>query len=101
MPADADETDWVRAAAITFAAFVTVGALPLVPLMFAGLEVQWKFAISAALAGLVFFAIGSLKGLFLAIPAVRSGMRTLMTGGGAATLAFAVGYGLRELFGLL
>jgi VIT1/CCC1 family predicted Fe2+/Mn2+ transporter len=90
----------MRSGAVTFAAFVVVGAMPLVPLLITPLGMPLQLYTSVALAGLVFFSIGSLKSLFLGRPALKSGLTTLLTGGSAAALAFAVGHLLRNAFGV-
>lgn len=87
-----------KAALITFAAFVSVGAMPLIPFMLPGGEMQQRFIISAAIAAVVFFLIGMLKSLVFSMPMLFSGLRTLVTGGGAAALAYLTGYLLRTLF---
>jgi vacuolar iron transporter family protein len=87
-----------RAAAATFIAFVTVGALPLAVFAYdavAPAEVENAFAWSAAMTGLAFFAVGSLKARFVDQPWWRSGLETLAVGGAAATLAYLVGVALR------
>jgi len=92
--------DPVKAAIATFISFVLVGAVPLIPFMAVGLEQNLQFALSAGLAGLMFFSIGALKSRVFAKPAFRSGVGSLLTGGTAAVLAFVVGYLLREFFGI-
>lgn len=89
-----------RSAAVTFGAFVAVGAVPLVPLLIPSLEMHQQFTASAILAGVMFFAIGSLKSRFLAKPMIPAGFRTLVTGGAAAGLAWLTGYLLRTLVGV-
>jgi VIT1/CCC1 family predicted Fe2+/Mn2+ transporter len=84
----------------TFAAFVLVGVVPLVPLSVPGLTTVAQVVVAMSLAAAVFFAIGLTKGWVLQMPAWRSGGETLLTGTVAAGLAFAVGYGLRHVFGL-
>jgi VIT1/CCC1 family predicted Fe2+/Mn2+ transporter len=59
-----------------------------------------QFAISAFLAGTMFFLIGMLKSLALAKPVFLSGIRTLLTGGAAAALAYFTAYFLREVFNI-
>lgn len=93
-------TNPVRAGVVTFTAFVLVGSMPLLPFMAPGLATHTQFAISAGLAGLMFFAIGALKSRVFHKPVIRSGISTLLTGGTAAALAFATGYLLREIFNL-
>jgi VIT1/CCC1 family predicted Fe2+/Mn2+ transporter len=89
-----------KSAGTTFGAFVLVGSAPLLPLFVPGLDPGAQFAVSAAVAALMFFAIGSLKSLVFAKPVLRSGLHTLLTGSAAASLAFLTGYGLRVLMGI-
>jgi VIT1/CCC1 family predicted Fe2+/Mn2+ transporter len=90
----ADNSDPLRAAAATFAAFVTLGFLPLtvfvVDLAAPG-NISAPFAWSAAMTALAFFAVGTLKARFADRRPWRSGLETLAIGGAAAALAFAVG----------
>lgn len=88
-------TPW-SSALTTFAAFVLVGAVPLIPFLTASLELRQQFVLSSLLAGIMFFAIGMLKSLVFAKPLVRSGLSTLLTGSTAAGLAFLTGYLLRK-----
>jgi VIT1/CCC1 family predicted Fe2+/Mn2+ transporter len=90
----------VKSAVTTFSAFILVGAAPLLPFMFRGLDTPLQFGISAGLAALIFFAIGMAKSLVLRKPAFLSGLKTLLTGGTAASLAFITGYVLRTVFGI-
>lgn len=85
-------------AGVTFLAFVAVGAIPLMPYIVSSLEMGQQFTISALLAGTMFFLIGMLKSLALAKPVFLSGVRTLLTGGAAAALAYFTAYFLREFF---
>tara|TARA_R100001039_G_C1851890_1_gene112586 strand:+ start:3911 stop:4672 length:762 start_codon:yes stop_codon:yes gene_type:complete len=87
-------------AGVTFLAFVAVGAVPLLPYIVSSLETGQQFAASAFLAGVMFFLIGMLKSLALARPVLVSGIRTLLTGGTAAALAYFTAYFLREIFGV-
>lgn len=89
----------LRSALATFAAFAGIGALPLLPLL-APLEIERQFLFSTLIAGGVFFGIGMAKGLVYAKHPLFSGLRTLLSGGAAAALAFLAGYGLRLLFGI-
>jgi VIT1/CCC1 family predicted Fe2+/Mn2+ transporter len=90
----------IKSALTTFLAFVGVGSIPLIPFLIPNLEMAQQFVISAFLAGIMFFLIGTLKSLFLNKPMLRSGFRTLLTGGTAASLAFLTGYILREIMGI-
>lgn len=85
---------------VTFAAFALVGALPLVPLLITPLGMPLQLYASMAVAAVVFFAIGSLKSLFLGRPAIRAGFATLLTGGTAALIAYLVGSLLRNWIGV-
>ena len=90
---------WISAG-VTFMAFVAVGAIPLMPYILSSLEMGKQFIISAFLAGTMFFLIGMLKSLALAQPVFLSGVRTLLTGGAAAALAYFTAYFLREIFNI-
>ncbi|GAA4086781.1 VIT1/CCC1 transporter family protein [Zhongshania borealis] len=85
-------------AAVTFAAFLSVGLIPLIPYIVSTLEMKQQFAASAVLAGTMFFVIGMLKSLAVAKPLIKSGLRTLFTGGAAAAVAYFTAYFLREFF---
>lgn len=90
----------LKSAITTFSAFLFVGAIPLIPFLFRKLDIQTQFILSAILAGIMFFLIGTLKSLVFANPVIRAGIKTLLTGGTAAALAFLTGYVLRFFFGI-
>jgi len=85
-------------AAVTFLAFVAVGAIPLMPYIASSLDAGQQFLISSVLAGAMFFLIGTLKSIALAKPFFLSGVSTLLTGGAAAGLAYFTAHILREVF---
>lgn len=87
-------------AIVTFVAFVIVGAIPLMPYITSSLTMNQQFVISALLAAIMFFVIGMLKSLALAKPVFWSGLRTLLTGGTAAALAYFTAHILREIFNI-
>lgn len=89
------------AAWTTFIAFLVIGTMPLLPFLVGSLDMNQQFAISAVIAALMFFLIGMLKSLLFDQPYLLSGVRTLLTGGTAAGLAFFTGYILREVFGIV
>jgi VIT1/CCC1 family predicted Fe2+/Mn2+ transporter len=89
----------LRAALATFAAFLAVGIIPLVPFVVPGLPVSTRFLASAVATGAAFFGVGAAKGLVLGRSALRSGLETLLIGGAAAAIAFVVGALLRQAFG--
>ncbi len=90
-----------RAGGTTFLAFVIVGLIPLLPYVidliapgtFGATTFQW----SAAMTGAAFFIVGAVKSPFVDEPWWRSGIETLIIGGLAAAMAFAVGAALRGL----
>ena len=85
---------------ITFLSFVFVGSFPLLPFAFSHIGINQQFIFSSCIAGLTFFVIGMVKSVFLSKPVLTSGLKTLLTGGTAAGLAFITGYLLREGFGI-
>lgn len=78
----------LRAAVVTFFAFLAAGLVPLLPFV---LGMPEAFAISALLTGGVFFAIGALKSHWSLAAWWRSGGETLLIGGVAAAIAYFVG----------
>lgn len=90
---------WVSAG-VTFVAFVSVGAIPLTPYIASSMSMNQQFIASAFLAGVMFFLIGMLKSLALEKPVFLSGVRTLLTGGTAAALAYFTAHFLREILNI-
>lgn len=84
-------------AGVTFMAFISVGAIPLIPYLVSSIKMTQQFMISAFLAGTMFFIIGMLKSLAFDKPVFLSGVRTLFTGGTAAALAYFTANFLREI----
>jgi VIT1/CCC1 family predicted Fe2+/Mn2+ transporter len=81
-----------RAALSTFAAFVVVGMVPLVPFLLPmGLGPGGIFVSSTAATALSFFVVGSMKGLVVGRWWLTSGLEILGIGGAAAALAYLVG----------
>ncbi len=89
-----------RAALVTFAAFCTVGLIPLLPFLLplAPPPTGMFYASCLATAG-AFVLVGMLKGHVLGRPRLRSGAETLLVGGAAAALAYVVGLLLGRLVG--
>ena len=94
-----DGPDPLKAGLATFFAFLVVGLVPLMPYLIPGLEPSLRFAISAGMTAAAFLLVGLLKGWALERPFLRSGLETLLTGSGAAILAYLVGFGIRQAFG--
>lgn len=78
----------IRAALVIFAAFVVAGMFPLLPYL---IGLSDAFSWSIGIAALTFFGIGTIKSRWSLAHWFYSGMETLLIGGTAATLAFAVG----------
>jgi VIT1/CCC1 family predicted Fe2+/Mn2+ transporter len=89
----------LRAALTTFAAFLLVGLFPLLPFVVPGVEPAIVFPTSIVITAIAFFGIGLAKGVVLKRSALRAGFETLLMGGGAAVLAYLVGFWLRQTFG--
>lgn len=92
----------IRAAITTFIAFVVVGLIPLVAFIYnfmspAGLANP--YLVSVVLTGIAFFLVGAAKSRFVDEPWYRAGMETLLIGGGAAGLAYAIGMLLAGVVG--
>lgn len=81
----------LRAGLWTFGAFLVVGAIPLLPFLMPALDVDAAFLASSVLTGGAFFAIGFVKGQLVGGGRLRSGIETLLMGGGAALIAYLVG----------
>lgn len=89
----------LRAGGATFAAFLAAGLVPLAPFLVPALTPRQAFIGSIAVTTLAFLVIGLLKARALQQPPLRSGLETLLTGGGAALLAYGVGTLLRSWLG--
>lgn len=89
----------LHAAAATMAAFLLLGVLPLLPFLWPGLPLDTAFAASVAVTGLAFALVGMFKGWKVGPGIWRSALETVLTGGAAATLAYVVGYLLRQWIG--
>lgn len=91
--------DPIRAGAVTFAAFVGIGLVPLLPYVVPGIADGASFAASGVMAAIAFWGIGWVKGQRLQLPRLRSAWQTLWTGAAAAALAYGAGWALQALFG--
>ena len=81
-----------RAALTTMTAFVLTGMVPLLPLFFSQSGTAHDpFPIAVGLTGVTFFGIGLLRGRIVNHKPLLSGLETLLIGGAAAGLAYAVG----------
>jgi VIT1/CCC1 family predicted Fe2+/Mn2+ transporter len=90
----------MRAALMTFGAFIMFGLVPLLPFLFVGSDGNWDLLPSALAAFAAFLGIGMLKGAVLGRSILRSGLETLFIGGAAAVLAYTVATVLRNVVGV-
>ena len=84
----------VKAAVVTFAAFLLAGMVPLLPLLlvFTGTLTPGQIFLTSAVATEVtFFLTGMFRGRVVGQPILRSAVETLLVGGSAAALAYFVG----------
>ena len=84
---------WI-AALCTFTAFLICGLVPLLPYL---VPTEHSLRLSAALTGIVFFAIGSIKSRWSTSPWWRSGFTTFLVGAIAASLAYFTGVMIKRL----
>lgn len=85
---------------VTYLAFIIIGFIPLLSFaaaLFMPAVRPHTFALSVGLTAVALFIIGALKTLVVARPFWRSGLETLFMGGLAATVAYIVGYLLKDL----
>jgi VIT1/CCC1 family predicted Fe2+/Mn2+ transporter len=92
------ERNPIRAGLATFAAFLVVGLLPLLPFLAATEATAQTFNVSLVVTAAAFGGVGLLKGRILQRSMLRSGVETLLVGCVAAALAYSVGYMLRALY---
>lgn len=85
----------LRAGIATFSAFAICGAVPLLPFL---VNIADPLAVSIAMTGIVFVAIGAAKSRWSPTAWWRSGLETLLIGGTAAGLAYLTGYLLRTIW---
>lgn len=86
--------DPLKAAAMTFVAFVVCGSVPLLPFFFGLASSAWTATVMTAL---VFFLIGSAKSKWSTQHWVVSGLETTGIGLAAAAIAYAIGRALEAI----
>ncbi len=91
-----------KAASATFASFILVGLIPVLPFVMFDADGDGRSVIigsACVLTAVAFFAVGVMKSRQVGYPWWRSGLQVLGMGGGAALLAYIVGVLLRPLGG--
>mgnify|MGYP006285807355 CR=1 FL=1 len=88
-----------KASIATFSVFIGVGLIPLLPFIAPFLAGMDMFIVSGVIAVLSLFGIGWVKGVILGMGRMRAGMETLAMGGGAALLAFLLGFVFEPMLG--
>lgn len=89
-------------AVATFLSFAVVGLIPLAPFVvsyFIPSFTEYAIATSVTATMLAFGAVGYISGATLGKNPIRTALRNIVIGGIAATLAFTVGFLLRNVFG--
>jgi VIT1/CCC1 family predicted Fe2+/Mn2+ transporter len=84
----------LRAAVMTFVAFLLIGLIPLVPFvltLIGRVELPAPFVSSTVATAAAFFSIGAIKSRFVQQPWYAAGLETLLVGGCAAALAYGCG----------
>jgi len=96
-----DEKNPLESSVSTFIGFNIIGLIPLMPFMIfmvMGIDTNSEAFVYSTISVLVsFFLVGMIKGKIVKHSMFRSGVITLVIGGGAASVAYMVGYGLNFL----
>jgi len=95
-----DKTSPVNKGMVTFASFILVGSIPLIPYILSFVSATVKeivYPLSIILTFIAFFFIGSAKVYITQKNWLKSGLETLLIGGVAAVIAYGIGYLLRGL----
>ncbi|OHB03582.1 MAG: hypothetical protein A3B03_02560 [Candidatus Zambryskibacteria bacterium RIFCSPLOWO2_01_FULL_42_41] len=80
-------------------AFVSAGALPLIPYFF-NTSPSARFSVAIAATAISLFVVGALRTLVTGSHWLRSGLEMLFVGGIAALAAYIVGAAVRAFFGI-
>lgn len=90
----------VAAASVTFVAFISLGALPLLPFLINTVSlntVTQPYIVSGVLTAVSFVLVGAAKGAQVGSSRWVAALETLLMGGAAALLAYGIGYALNGL----
>lgn len=86
----------IRAAGMTFFAFMLFGLIPLIPYL---LDIKNDFFVTTIFTGIAFYILGSLKSLWSLESSWMSGIKTLFIGSLAASFAYFIGVFLKDIAG--
>lgn len=89
-----------KAALFTFVAFILIGFLPLSVYLFQlfpGIDLTSPFFWSSSVTALAFFIVGSIKSKYVKKSWIRCGLETVLLGACAASLAYFIGVGLKQI----
>ena len=97
-----DRKSPLGAGGVTFGAFILFGSIPLSVYLFSYLSGQVTadpdiYLLCIVATALALFGVGALRGKIAMRSSFRSGLETLVAGGGAALIAYIVGVSLRNL----
>jgi len=90
----------LKAALVTFVAFIGVGTVPLLPYAYHflyPLPASSLFGLTIAATLLALFLVGIVKGWALNEHKIRSGLGAMFIGGAAAAVAYYVGYWIKNV----
>ncbi|MBL7056589.1 VIT1/CCC1 transporter family protein [Candidatus Woesearchaeota archaeon] len=96
----ADKVSPVSKGAVTFASFVIVGSIPLIPYFLSIISETIKdnvYMLSVIMTMIAFFFIGTAKVYITEKNWLKSGMETFLIGGIAAIISYGIGFMLRGL----
>jgi vacuolar iron transporter family protein len=85
----------------TYAAFVAVGLVPLLPFLILPVASERIFPASALMSMAAFFMVGVMKGHVLDYRRVRFGLETMLAGAAAGVVAYGVGAVLRDIYNIV
>ena len=85
---------------VTFIAFLGAGFIPLIPYV-AGFASDTQFLVSSIFAGVMFFLVGAGRTIITGGKLLVGGMEVLLVGGVASAVAFGIGWGIKEAFGII
>lgn len=84
----------------TFASFVVVGTLPLIP-FFIPSAAENAFTVSATATAITFFIVGAARSLVIKTHPLIAGFEMLVVGGVASIIAFALGFMVQTFIGVV